>query len=268
MVYADDASAQRALQHLNGRMIMHRPLKVSIMETGGHVPATHHYQGVGARGYPGAGAGAGPSTSSSSAVGMSAPVPEGMPTPATVASQMNMPASVRSVLESMSGAEVNEVLKQLKQLAETQPQYCKDLLLQSPMLAHTVLNMLSTSQALTQQTAAYMVAMAAKEAAAAHEAAAAAAQQQQVPPSPSSSAASGSQAAASAAASEHAQLVRSVMAMTDEEVNAMPPDQREGAEQIRMVLMMPMEMIHGLPPGDREQMLELRRELEAVIQSG
>ncbi len=54
-----------------------------------------------------------------------------------------VPPSVRTVIDGLAPADVEAVLAQLKALAASQPGYTRDLLLQSPMLAHAVLHLLA-----------------------------------------------------------------------------------------------------------------------------
>ena len=56
--------------------------------------------------------------------------------------------TIRNTIDALSPTEMDSILLQLKALATNQPTYARDLLIQSPMLAHSILLMLSKAQGL------------------------------------------------------------------------------------------------------------------------
>ena len=64
---------------------------------------------------------------------------------------------------------------------------------------------------------------------------------------------------------EQAALLRGVLAMTPDEVRALPPEQRESVQQVRSAATMPLEAIRALPQPVRDEMLQMRNQLGVVL---
>lgn len=151
--------------------------------------------------------------------------------------------SIKAALDRMSPAELWAILAELKGMAAADPDAARGLLLQYPMLAHAVVHIQAMLGTLATPTPGYAGAVLVAGGTGAVEAAPAGVEDEQKA------------------------LVRSVLAMSDADVAAMPADQREGVEQIRTALRSPLEALQALAPPLRDELLQLRDQLTAVLAS-
>jgi hypothetical protein len=64
---------------------------------------------------------------------------------------------------------------------------------------------------------------------------------------------------------EQAELLRGILGMAQEEVDALDAEQRAGVLQVRHAATLPGTVIAGLPPAEREELLALRAQLVAAL---
>lgn len=262
VIYADDASAQRALRTLDGRLFFGRQLKVARdgppqgigggsgglfmpppppsipMPPPGLPPpqfmmmmaaAAAAAAGGGGGGSMGIGPGVGRGPIISTAITAPPPLPPPPPPP---------PTNLRAIVDMLPPAEAHAILSELRTLASREPDAARALLLQWPSLAQAVALLLSSGGALRTATPAYT----------------------------SAAATAASRAPLSAEEQEQVSLVRSVLAMGDREVAALPWDRRQGVLQIRAAVMSPLEALQAGPPDQRKTLLDLREQLSALLQ--
>jgi hypothetical protein len=229
VIYPDEATAMRAIQQLNGRVLGGRTVKFAHMEPAGSAPGGRSSQG-------------------SHHPPLAGLAPGGAPPPGAASWA---PPRVRERLDALSPAEVRTVLGELRSQAAAQPDATRQLLRQYPVLAQSVVYLMGQSGALRVPTPAYTAAAAA------------------APPPLDAAAAAVSTAAPPLSArgpplseDERAQLdmVRGILALGEDAVAAMPPEQREGVQQIRMALNLPVERLRG-----NAELLELRGQLTGLF---
>ena len=260
VIYADDASAQRALRTLDGRLFFGRQLKVArdgppqgsggggifmpppsipmpppglpppqfmmMMAAAGGGSMGMGGMGSGMMAGPGGGRGPTAVTSSTTAAAAAAAAP---PPP---------PPNLRAIVDMLPPAEAHAILSELRTLASREPDAARALLLQWPSLAQAVALLLSSGGALRTATPAYT----------------------------SAAVTAASRAPLSVEEQEQVSLVRSVLAMGDREVAALPWDRRQGVLQIRAAVMSPLEALQAGPPDQRKTLLDLREQLTALLQ--
>jgi cleavage stimulation factor subunit 2 len=239
VIYPDEATAMRALQQCNGRVLCGRAVKFAHMEPAGNAPG-------------------GRSTAhGGSSAGLAGLAP-GAVAPGAAAWA---PPRVRERLDALSPAEVRTVLSELRGQAAAHPDATRHLLRQYPVLAQSVLYLMGQGGALRVPTAAYAAAAAAQEGLGAAGAGAGGGVAPGGAPPPS---ARGPQLSED----ERVQLemVRGILALGEDAVAAMPAEQREGVQQIRAALKLPIEQIHAQPPQRRAELLELREQLTGLLQ--
>jgi len=153
-------------------------------------------------------------------------------------------AGIAAALESLSPAELWAILSELQGLAAADADAARALLLAYPTLAAAVVRIQAMLGTLASPTPAYGAAvLAAGGAGGAGDA----------PPLP-------------APDEEQRALVRSILAMSDADVDALPPEQRDGAAQIRAALRSPLEVLEAIEaPALRAELLGLREQLTAVL---
>ena len=230
VLYADEASAQRALRTLDGRTLFGRQLRVTRDGVGSGGGLFLPQQGM----MRGNGGGAGPQGMMGGGGGGGGGDGSGEERRYQGGGAPNL----RAVVESLPPAEAHAILSELRTLALREPDAARALLLQWPSLAQAIALLLASGGALRSATPAY------------------------------------SQAAASAALrtplsaeeADQVALVRSVLAMGDRDVQALPWDRRQGVLQIRAAVMSPLEALYAGPPDQRKTLLDLREQLTLLLQ--
>lgn len=183
-----------------------------------------------------------------SAFGTSAAAVPGSSSIAMAASASAAPPSIRAALENMSPGELWAILSELKSMASSSPEQAHALLGQYPMLAHAIVHIQAMLGTLATPTSAYAAALAKNGGSL----------------MPGDASAQGA-AEAVPVDEEQKALVKSVLAMSDAEVAAMPTEQREGVEQIRLALGSPLEVLEAMEGAAREELLQLREQLTQVL---
>jgi hypothetical protein len=259
VIYADDASAQRALRTLDGRLFFGRQLKVARdgppQASGGGIfmpppsipmpppglPPPQFMMMMAAAGGGGmgmGGMGSGMMAGPGGGGGGGGRGPTTVTSSTSAAAAAPSPPNLRAIVDMLPPAEAHAILSELRTLASREPDAARALLLQWPSLAQAVALLLSSGGALRTATPAYT----------------------------SAAATAASRAPLSAEEQEQVSLVRSVLAMGDREVAALPWDRRQGVLQIRAAVMSPLEALQAGPPDQRKTLLDLREQLTALLQ--
>ncbi|KAK6542582.1 hypothetical protein TWF694_006528 [Orbilia ellipsospora] len=224
--YADAEIAASAVRNLDNFEIMGRKLRVDFSHEGdkdapdGYEPPA---AGTSYRGNTSGGASANIGASAGSSL-----LPQ-LPPGTDVPPNLEAPDAISKTLETLPPAQLLDVISQMKQLALSDPAKCMELLRKAPQLCYAIFQALLLMNLVDPAILSQVIESSGTTAAAAPP--------PPPPPAPQFQPAPTPQPAQPQIDPQKAQLIQQVMALTQEQIMSLPPDQQAAILQLRQQIM-------------------------------